>query len=61
MTAEGRKRSAPEANISTEQGQLLKQRDAQPEGPSGGVSFIGSARNPECSWVLVKAQPLGEI
>lgn len=55
MTAEQRKRPALEANISPEQGQLLKQRDAQPKGPSGGVSSIGSARNPECSWVLVKA------
>lgn len=55
MIEEQSKRPVLEVGIRPEQGQLLDQRDTEPESPSGGVSSIGSARNSKCSWVLVKA------
>lgn len=36
------------------------ERDAEPESPSCEVSSIGPARKPECPWVMVRAEPLGE-
>lgn len=44
-----RKRPALKASIWPEQGQLMDQRNAEPESLSGRVSSIDLARNPECS------------
>lgn len=60
MIEEQRRKPALEANIRPEQGQLQDHRDAEPESPSGKVSSIGPGRNPECSWVMVRVEPLDE-
>lgn len=44
-----KKRPALKASIQPEQDQLMDQRDAEPENPSGRVSSIDLAKNTECS------------
>lgn len=60
MIQEQKKRPGLEAGIRPEQGQLLDQRNAEPESATGRVSSIGPARILENSWVLAGAEPPGE-